>query len=82
MDSSTEVDYNGYLEWAQESLGVLLHFPLRMSPTAGKGERGVFCEDDIPAETIVVSVPWEVRMLESSVVKSSIDSSTSSVQLS
>ncbi|CAM9302151.1 unnamed protein product [Ascophyllum nodosum] len=62
MDSSTEVDYNGYLEWAQESLGVLLHFPLRMSPTAGKGERGVFCEDDIPAETIVVSVPWEALL--------------------
>lgn len=50
----------GYLDWAQEELGVVVHHPLRVSSTPGKEERGVFCEENIPAETIVVSVPWEV----------------------
>ncbi|CAM9227113.1 unnamed protein product [Ectocarpus sp. 13 AM-2016] len=52
----------GYLEWAQEELGVVVHHPLRVSSTPGKEERGVFCEENIPAETIVVSVPWEALM--------------------
>lgn len=50
----------GYLGWAKEDLGVVLHHELRLSSTPGREERGVFCEDDIPADTIVVSVPWEV----------------------
>lgn len=50
----------GYLDWAQEELGVVVHHPLRVSSTPGKEERGVFCEENIPAETIIVSVPWEV----------------------
>lgn len=59
MASGVGID-PGYLEWAKEELGVVLHHPLRLASTPGRGERGVFCEDDIPAETIVVSVPWEV----------------------
>lgn len=53
----------GYLEWAQEKLGVVVHHPLRVLSTPGKAERGVFCDQDIPAETIVVSVPWEVSAI-------------------
>lgn len=49
-----------YIEWAQESLGVIVHHPLRLGSAPGKEERGVYCEQDIPADTIVVSVPWEV----------------------
>lgn len=60
--SPADIDYSGYLEWAQNNLGVILHYPLRVSSTAGKEERGVFCEEDISADTIVVSVPWEVRL--------------------
>lgn len=52
----------GYLEWAQEKLGVVVHHPLKVLSTPGKDERGVFCERYIPADTIVVSVPWEVRV--------------------
>lgn len=51
-----------YLAWAQDSLGVIIHHPLKVSSTPGKEERGIFCEDDIPAESIIVSVPWEVRV--------------------
>lgn len=50
----------GYLGWAKDELGVVLHHELRLSSTPGREERGVFCEEDIPADTIVVSVPWEV----------------------
>eukprot|EP00752_Nemacystus_decipiens_P012039 g10674.t1 len=52
----------GYLGWAKEQLGVVLHHELRLSSTPGREERGVFCENDIPADTIVVSVPWEALM--------------------
>eukprot|EP00903_Cladosiphon_okamuranus_P007725 g7485.t1 len=52
----------GYLGWAREDLGVVLHHELRLSSTPGREERGVFCEVDIPADTIVVSVPWEALM--------------------
>lgn len=50
----------GYIEWATDTLGVIVHYPLRVGSMPGKDERGVFCEQDIPAESIVVSVPWEV----------------------
>lgn len=59
-NGSSSVPADGYLDWAQEELGVIVHHPLRVSSTPGKDERGVFCEEDIPAESIVVSVPWEV----------------------
>ena len=58
--TSTPSPADGYLEWAQESLGVVVHHPLTISPAPGMAERGVYCEEDIPAEAIVVSVPWEV----------------------
>ena len=54
----------GYLGWAKDQLGVVLHHELRLSSTPGKEERGVFCEDDIPGDTIVVSVPWEVSNVD------------------
>lgn len=54
-------DGRPYLKWAIESLGVIVHHPLRLGSMPGKEERGVFCEQNIPAESIVVSVPWEVR---------------------
>ena len=57
---ATTTPAEGYLEWAQESLGVVVHHPLTISPAPGRAERGVYCEEDIPAESIVVSVPWEV----------------------
>lgn len=60
--SATAVSLDeGYLAWAEEELGVVIHHKLRVSSTPGREERGVFCEDDIPADTIVVSVPWEVN---------------------
>lgn len=58
--STTPTPAEGYLEWAQESLGVVVHHPLTISPAPGSAERGVYCEENIPAEAIVVSVPWEV----------------------
>lgn len=58
-----ETEGLGYLEWAAEELGVILHHKMLVKSTPGREERGVFCEEDIPAETIVVSVPWEVRAL-------------------
>lgn len=61
-DTSTATPADGYLEWAQESLGVVVHHPLTISPAPGMAERGVYCEEDIPAEAIVVSVPWEALM--------------------
>lgn len=64
-DTTSVAPAEGYLEWAQESLGVIVHHPLRISSTPGREERGVFCEEDIPAETIVVSVPWEVGEISS-----------------
>ncbi|CAM9615510.1 unnamed protein product [Pylaiella littoralis] len=61
--SATAVSLDeGYLAWAEEELGVVIHHKLRVSSTPGREERGVFCEDDIPADTIVVSVPWETLM--------------------
>ncbi len=58
-----EAEGPGYLEWAADELGVILHHKMVVKSTRGREERGVFCEEDIPAETIVVSVPWEVRAL-------------------
>lgn len=59
-DTSAAIPAEGYLEWAQESLGVVVHHPLTICPAPGMAERGVYCKEDIPADTIVVSVPWEV----------------------
>lgn len=50
----------GYLAWAVNDMGVIVHHPLRVGSMPGREERGVFCQQDIPAESIVVSVPWEV----------------------
>ncbi|CAM9830555.1 unnamed protein product, partial [Hapterophycus canaliculatus] len=61
-NGSSGVPAEGYLDWAQEELGVIVHQPLRVSSTPGKEERGVFCEENIPAESIIVSVPWEALM--------------------
>lgn len=62
-DSSSSPPSNsleGYMEWATDTLGVIVHHPLRVGSMPGKDERGVFCEQNVPAESIVVSIPWEV----------------------
>ncbi|CAM9617005.1 unnamed protein product [Discosporangium mesarthrocarpum] len=58
----------GYIEWAESNLGVVVHHPLHLGSTPGKDERGVFCVDAVPPESILVSVPWEALLTVEGVV--------------
>mmetsp|Transcript_28499 Transcript_28499/g.37278 ORF Transcript_28499/g.37278 Transcript_28499/m.37278 type:complete len:566 (+) Transcript_28499:23-1720(+) len=50
--------YQDYLKWAEENVEAIYHYPLNIK-SSSDGERAVYSEEKVNADTIVFSIPYE-----------------------